>query len=116
MHWSNEWYFYTPLFHFIWQTNFFSLSDDVITSQITCLGENAAEVALDRAIEAYDHLKILLTSLAAAGLSEFYAKVMSQGVSDEPSSDNIRRLEFTSIPQDVRKFIDKTVLGKWATC
>jgi adenylate cyclase len=89
-----------------------TVSDDAITGHITSLGENAAEVALDQAIEAYANLKILLASPESAGFSECYAKVMSQDVSDDPSPDNSRRLEFTSMPEDVRRLIDKTVLGK----
>jgi hypothetical protein len=54
----------------------------------------------------------LLASPEAAGFSEFYAKVMPKEVSDETPSDNRRRLEFTSMPQDVRQFVDKTVLKK----
>jgi adenylate cyclase len=89
-----------------------TVSDNAIAGHITCLGKNAAEVALDQAIEAYANLKILLASPEAAGFSEFYAKVISKEVSDETPLDNSRRLEFTSMPEEVRKFIDKTVLGK----
>jgi adenylate cyclase len=89
-----------------------TVSDNAIAGHITGLGKNAAEVALDQPIEAYTNLKILLASPEAAGFSEFYAKVMSKEVSDKTPSDNSRRLEFTSMPQDVRQFIDRTVLGK----
>jgi adenylate cyclase len=89
-----------------------TVSDNVVTGHITCLGQNAADVALDRAIAAYANLRILLASPEAAGLSEFYAKVISQEVSDETPSDNSRRLEFTSMPEEVRQFMDKTALRK----
>jgi adenylate cyclase len=89
-----------------------TVSDNAVTGHITCLGQNAADVALDRAIAAYANLRILLASPEAAGLSEFYAKVISQEVSDETPSDNSRRLEFTSMPEEVRQFMDKTALRK----
>jgi adenylate cyclase len=89
-----------------------TVSDNAIAGRITGLGKNAAEVALDHSIEAYANLKILLASPEAAGFSEFYAKVMPKEVSDETPSDNRRRLEFTSMPQDVRQFVDKAVLKK----
>jgi adenylate cyclase len=86
-----------------------TVSDNAVTGHITCLGQNAADVALDRAIAAYANLRILLASPEAAGLSEFYA---TQEVSDETPSDNSRRLEFTSMPEEVRQFMDKTALRK----
>jgi adenylate cyclase len=89
-----------------------TVSGNAITGHITCFGENAAEVALDQAIEAHANLRILLASPEAAGFSEFYAKVISKEVSNEIPSGNGRRLEFTSMPQEVRQFIDKTALGK----
>jgi adenylate cyclase len=89
-----------------------TVSDDAITGHITCLGQNAAEVVLDQAIEAYANLRILLASPEAAGFSEFYAKVMSKEVSDKTLPDNRRRLEFTSMPEEVRQFIDETALRK----
>ena len=89
-----------------------TVSDTAIAGRITHLGENTAEVALDLAIEEYANLRILLASPEAAGFSEFYAKVISKEVSDETPSYNSRRIEFTSMAEEVRQFIDKTALGK----
>jgi adenylate cyclase len=92
-----------------------SVSDKAITGHITCLGENAAEASLDQAVDVYANLRILLACQETAGFSELYAKVMPKEDSDAMSSDDGIRIEFTSVPDEAKKFLRNTLLGKPAT-
>ena len=63
----------------------------------------------------YANLRILLACQGAAGFSELYAKVMPKEDSDAMSSGDGIRIEFTSVPDEAKKFLRNTLLGKPAT-
>jgi adenylate cyclase len=92
-----------------------SVSDNAITGHITCLGENAAEASLDQTVDVHANLRILLACQETAGFSELYAKVMPKEESDAIGSGDGIRIEFTSVPDEVKKFIKNNLLGEPAT-
>ena len=92
-----------------------TVSANAITGHITCLGENAAEASLDQTVDVYANLRILFTCKEAAGFSELYAKVMPQEQSDAIGTGDGIRIEFTSVPDEVKKFLSNTLFGKPAT-
>jgi adenylate cyclase len=92
-----------------------TVSDNAITGHITCLGENAAEASLDQTVDVYANLRILLTCQEATGFSEVYAKVMPKEQSDAIGSGDGIRIEFTSVPDEVKKFLSNTLFGKSTT-
>ncbi|MDH3884363.1 MAG: adenylate/guanylate cyclase domain-containing protein [Desulfobacterales bacterium] len=92
-----------------------TVSDNAIIGRITCLGENAAEASLDQTVDMYANLRILITGQEAPGFSELYAKVMPKEQSDAIGSGDGIRIEFTSVPDEVKKFLSNTFSGKPAT-
>jgi adenylate cyclase len=92
-----------------------TVSANAITGHITCLGENAAEASLDQTVDVYANLRILLTCKEAVGFPELYAKVMPPEPSDAIGTGDGIRIEFTSVPDEAKKFLSNTLLGKPAT-
>jgi adenylate cyclase len=84
-----------------------TVSDTAIAGRITHLAENSAEVFLDKKQSAYTNLRIVLASPETRGLSELYAKVLPHDKSDGSVTDQRARLQFTSMPQDTKDFLDK---------
>jgi len=84
-----------------------TVSDTAIAGRITHLAENSAEVFLDKKQSAYTNLRIVLASPETRGLSELYAKVLPHDKSDDSATDHRARLQFTSMPQDTKDFLDK---------
>ena len=84
-----------------------TVSEMNISGYITRLGDATAEVSLEKQVANYSNLKILLVPDETVKLSEAYAKVILL----DPSSStplNVRgRLEFTSLPEDVKMFLAK---------
>ena len=74
---------------------------------MTRLAENSAEVALDQNLSAYANLRIVLAPPDARGLPVLYAKVLPHDHPDAPDGDHRCQLQFTSLPQDTRDFLDK---------
>jgi hypothetical protein len=70
---------------------------------------------LDQTVDVHANLRILLTCQEAAGFSELYAKVMPQEQSDAIGTGDGIRIEFTSVPDEVKKFLSNTLFGKPAT-
>ena len=84
-----------------------TVSDTAIAGRITHLGDNSAEVLLDQKLSTYTNLRIVLATDETRGLSELYAKVLSQDKPDGSDSDHRARLQFTSMPQDTKDFLGK---------
>ena len=84
-----------------------TVSDTAIAGRITHLAENSAEVFLDKKQSAYTNLRIVLASPETLGLSELYAKVLPHDKPDGSATDHRTRLQFTSMPQDTKDFLDK---------
>ena len=84
-----------------------TVSDTAIAGRITHLAENSAEVFLDKKQSAYTNLRIVLASPETRGLSELYAKVLPHDKPDGSATDHRVRLQFTSMPQDTKDFLDK---------
>ena len=84
-----------------------TVSDTAIAGRITHLAENSAEVFLDKKQSAYTNLRVVLASPETRGLSELYAKVLPHDKSDGSATDHRARLQFTSMPQDTKDFLDK---------
>ena len=89
-----------------------TVSDRGIPGHITGLSPLGAEAALDEAVGLLSNLKILLVSAGASSLSEIYAKVTSIDPSTTASSRVAVCLRFTSLPEDTKRFLDKTFHGK----
>jgi adenylate cyclase len=92
-----------------------TVSAIAITGHITGLGENAAQASLDQTVDVYANLRILFTCKEAAGFPELYAKVMPPEPSDSIGTGGGIRIEFTSVPDEAKKFLSNTLLGKPAT-
>jgi len=84
-----------------------TVSDTAIAGRITHLAENSAEVFLDQKQSAYTNLRIVLASPETRGLSELYAKVLPHDKPDVSAANHRARLQFTSMPQDTKDFLDK---------
>jgi adenylate cyclase len=84
-----------------------TVSDTAIAGRITDLAENSAEVFLDQKLSAYTNLRIVLATPETRGLSELYAKVLPHDKPAGSATDHCARLQFTSMPQDTKDFLDK---------
>lgn len=84
-----------------------TVSDTAIAGRITDLAENSAEVFLDKKLSAYTNLRIVLATPETRGLSELYAKVLPHDKPAGSATDHCARLQFTSMPQDTKDFLDK---------
>ena len=84
-----------------------TVSDTAIAGRITDLAENSAEVFLDKKLSAYTNLRIVLATPETRGLSELYAKVLPHDKPAGSATDHRARLQFTSMPQDTKDFLDK---------
>jgi adenylate cyclase len=84
-----------------------TVSDTAIAGHITHLGENTAEVLLDRHLPAYTNLQIVLAAPETRPLSELYAKVLPLDKPGESASDRRTRLQFTSMSKDTKEFLDR---------
>ena len=84
-----------------------TVSETAIAGRMTRLAENSAEVVLDQNLSAHANLRIVLAPPDARGLSELYAKVLPHDHPDGPDGDHCCQLQFTSLPQDTRDFLDK---------
>jgi hypothetical protein len=87
-----------------------TVSDTVIAGRITHLAENSAEVFLDKKLAAYTNLRIVLATPEARGLSELYAKILPDDKPDGSAKGQRIQLQFTSMPQDTKDFLDKRQL------
>jgi class 3 adenylate cyclase/CHASE2 domain-containing sensor protein len=84
-----------------------TVSDTAIAGRITHLGQNLAEALLDQKVSTDANLRIVLATDETRGLSELYAKVLSHDKADGSASEHRVRLQFTSMPQDTKDFLDK---------
>jgi adenylate cyclase len=84
-----------------------TVTDTAIAGRITHLAENSAEVFLGEKLSDYTNLRIVLASPEARGLSELYAKILPQDKPDGSASEHRAQLQFTSIPQDTKDFLNK---------
>ena len=84
-----------------------TVSDTAIAGRMTHLGENSAEVLLDRKIADYSNLRLVLTLPETRGLSEWYAKVLPPDKPMAAPSEKHTRLQFTSMPRDTKHFLDQ---------
>jgi adenylate cyclase len=84
-----------------------TVSEKAIAGRITRLGENSADVFLDQKLSADTNLRVILAGDETRGLSEWYAKVLSHDKPQDPASEHLARLQFTSMPQDTGDFLDK---------
>ena len=85
-----------------------AVSERAIPGHLTWLSPFGAEASLDEEVGLLSNLKILLVSTETSSLSEIYAKVTSI---DPPAttSPHVRVcLRFTSLPEDTKRFFDKT--------
>ncbi len=85
-----------------------TVSDRGIPGRLTGLSPLGAEVTLDEAVALFSNLKILLVSTGTSSLSEIYAKVTSIDPPTTTSSHVSASLRFTSLPEDTKRFLDKT--------
>jgi adenylate cyclase len=83
------------------------VSDTAIAGRITHLAENSAEVVLDQKLSPYTNLRIVLAPPETSELTELYAKVLPHDKPDDSATNHRTLLQFTSIPQDTKDFLDK---------
>jgi class 3 adenylate cyclase/CHASE2 domain-containing sensor protein len=88
-----------------------TVSDTAVSGRITHLGDNSAEVLLDRQLSAYANLRIALAAPDAGGISEWYAKVLPHPNRHDRSTDHCTLLQFTFMPQDTADFLEKRRLN-----
>jgi adenylate cyclase len=84
-----------------------TVSEMNIPGYITRLGDATAEVSLEKQVANLSNLKILLVPKETIELSEAYAKVILMDSSSSTSSNVRGRLEFTSIPEDVKDYLKR---------
>jgi adenylate cyclase len=84
-----------------------TVSDDAIIGQITHLGENMAQGSLSVEVAAYANLRILLAAQDTAESAELYAKVLPKDDSDAGSQDQGIRLQFTSMAQETKNYLEQ---------
>ena len=84
-----------------------TVSDTAISGHITHLGDNMAQGSLGEKVVAYANLRIELTDQNFAGSTELYAKVLPQDDSDTGAKDQRIRLQFTSMAQEARNYLEQ---------
>jgi class 3 adenylate cyclase len=84
-----------------------TVSDRVIAGHITHLGGDTAEGALEEKVAAYTNLRIVLKDDENRGLSELYAKALPVENPDLSATDNRVRLQFTSMSQETKDYLEK---------
>ena len=84
-----------------------TVSDTAISGHITHLGDNMAHGSLGEKVVAYANLRIELTDQNFAGSTELYAKVLPQDDSDTGAKDQRIRLQFTSMAQEARNYLEQ---------
>jgi adenylate cyclase len=89
-----------------------TVSGTNIPGYITRLGDATAEVSFEKQVANYSNLKILLVPDETVELSEAYAKVILLDPSSSTSLNVRGRLEFTSLPEDVKNYLKKKCSGK----
>ena len=85
-----------------------TVSESAVAGRLTGLTTSGAEALLEEVVGLRANLKILLLSPEASSLSELYAKVTSVDQSTTTSPHIRVRLRFTSLPEDTKRFFDKT--------
>ena len=89
-----------------------TVSDKAIAGRITHLGGNTAEGSLDEKVAAYTNLRILLKDAENRGHAELYAKVLPHENPETSVTDNRVRLQFTSMSQETKDYIEKKQADK----
>jgi adenylate cyclase len=89
-----------------------TVSDKAIAGRITHLGGDTAEGTLVEKVAVYTNLRILLPDEETRGLSELYAKVLPTENPDTPVIDNRVRLQFTSVSQETKEYLEKKQLDR----
>ncbi len=85
-----------------------AVSERAIPGHLTGLSPFGADASLDKEVGLLSNLKILLVSTETSSLSEIYVKVTSID-SSATTSPHVRVcLRFTSLPEDTKRFFDKT--------
>jgi adenylate cyclase len=88
-----------------------TVSERAIAGRITHLGGNTAEGSLDEKVAVYTNLRILLADEENRGLSELYAKVLPNENPDTEGTGNRLRLQFTSMSQETKNYLEKKTVG-----
>ena len=92
-----------------------AISGRAIPGHITGLSSSGAEALLDIEVKLHSNLRILLvSSTETSSLSEIYAKVSSI---DPPATTSLHvraYLRFTSLPEDTKRFFDKTFQSSYS--
>jgi len=88
-----------------------TVSDAAMSGSVTHLGGSAAKVTLDQPVEVRSNLKVLLAVEEGTEPAEAYAKVVSLEASESASSGYRVHLEFTWLPDDVKRFLEKKIPG-----
>jgi len=89
-----------------------TVSDSAIAGYITGLAPTAAEAALESEVPTHANLKLAWAAEEAAGVSEVYAKVLECRASPEAGPGARVRLEFTTLPDDARAFLEGRRVGQ----
>jgi adenylate cyclase len=83
------------------------VSKKTVSGRLTGLTPSSADVILDHEVAIRSNLRILLDPESGEGLSEVYAKVISQEACERSSSKVKARLEFTWVPEEVKSMMKK---------
>jgi class 3 adenylate cyclase/CHASE2 domain-containing sensor protein len=85
---------------------------EAVSGFLTHLGEFAAKATLDQTVAARSNLKVLLAVEEGAEPAEAYVKVVSvEPPAESASSAHRVHLEFTWVPDDVRRFFENNTRG-----
>ena len=78
---------------------------DLVEGHRSAVAIRPPRLVLDGDIALYSNVKLVLNPAVAPGLSEMYAKVISDRTDGRDASPTHICLELTSLPEDVRAFL-----------
>ncbi len=84
-----------------------TVSEQAVSGTITRLAESSAEVSLEDEVTLYSNMRLQLKSPHEPALSEVYAKVVALNQEGDATAAADVCLGFTSLPDDVKAFLDQ---------
>ena len=92
-----------------------TVSEQAVSGTITRLAESSAEVSLEDEVTLYSNMRLQLESPDGPTLSEVYAKVVALNREGETTAASDVCLGFTSLPEDVKAFLERQRAGTHQT-
>lgn len=84
-----------------------TVSDQALSGTITRLAEFSAEVSLEGEVALHSNMRLQLENPDESALSEVYAKVVALNREGDATTAAEVCLGFTSLPEDVKAFLER---------